>query len=74
MKSENLYVVQFSDGSYWCGLSQFDTQIRKAKIFKSLEYAKEAGERFKSRSAFLGKDSYKILEIEINVLKEVFPN
>lgn len=69
MKSENLYVVQFNDGSYWCGYNTFDPQIRKAKIFKNLNYAKEAGERFKSSS--LGKDSYKILEIEINVIKEI---
>ena len=68
MKSENLYVVQFSDGSYWCGLNTFDPQIRKAKIFKSLTYAREAGERF---TAFDGKNSYKILEIEINILKEI---
>jgi hypothetical protein len=71
MKSENLYVVQFKDGSYWCGLNTFDKQIRKAKIFKSLTYAREAGERFRFRSAFDGKDSYKILEIEINVIKEI---
>lgn len=69
MNSENLYVVQFNDGSYWCGLNTFDPQIRKAKIFKSLKYAKEAGERF--RSEFDGKNSYKILEIEINILKEI---
>ncbi len=68
MKSKNLYVVQFNDSTYWCGYNTVDKQIRKAKIYTSLKYAKEAGDR---ALEYLNKDSYKILKVELNVTGEV---
>lgn len=68
MKSKNLYVVQFNDGTYWCGYNTVDKQIRKAKIYTSLNYAKESGDR---ALEYFNKNSYKILKVELNVTGEV---
>lgn len=59
-----MYVVKFNSNEYWCGNNKFDKQIRKAQIFHSMKYAKDACERFKELEP-------KIIQIEINIIGEV---
>lgn len=74
-----LYVVKFDNETYWCGYNTIDTQIRKAVIYASIKYAKEAANdvlqnQQRIKKANLPIKSYQILEIDIiikNVVEEI---
>ena len=59
-----MYVVQFEEGAFWCGYNQWDKQLRKAKVFHSLKFAKDIVSRYKEYSP-------RILEISMNIIGEV---
>ena len=44
-----LYVIKFDNGLYWTGYNKASEQIRKARIYNSIKYAKEAGDNCFSR-------------------------
>ena len=62
-----MYVVKFNNGLYWCGYNTADKQIRKAKIYTSIKYAREAGMDVLSRRRIinLNTDDFQIIEVEL---------
>ena len=67
MEDKKMYVVKFNNGLYWCGYNTADKQIRKAKIYTSVKYAREAGMDVLSRRRIinLNTDGFKIIEVEL---------
>lgn len=73
-----LYVVKFDNGTYLCGYNTIDAQIRKAVIYASIKYAKEAAEDVmknqqrlkKNKKVSLPIKSYQILEVDI-IIKQI---
>lgn len=81
IKNKPLYVIRFNNGTFWCGYNTIDKQIRKAVIYSSIKYAKEAANDVlqnqqrlkKNKKANLPIKSYQILEVDIiikNVVEE----
>ena len=67
MEDKKLYVVKFNNGLYWCGYNTANKQIRKAKIYTSIKYAREAGIDCLSRRRIinLDTDGFQIIEVEL---------
>ena len=67
MEDKKMYVVKFNNGLYWCGYNTADKQIRKAKIYTSVKYAREAGIDCLSRRRIinLNTDGFQIIEVEL---------
>ena len=67
MEDTKMYVVKFNNGLYWCGYNTADKQIRKAKIYTSVKYAREAGMDVLSRRRIinLNTDGFQIVEVEL---------
>ena len=67
MEDKKMYVVKFNNGLYWCGYNTADKQIRKAKIYTSIKYAREAGMDVLSRGRIinLNTDGFQIIEVEL---------
>lgn len=80
-----MFVIRFNNGLYWCGYNTTSPQLRKAKIYNSIDRAVEAGDKCLKlagsiRRIDVKKDSrpeaivsYKILEVEIRAVKEWAP-
>lgn len=73
-KQENkkMYVIKFNNGLYWCGYNTADKQIRKARIYNSIKYAREAGldcinrRQYARTFNFMPEtDGFKIVEVEL---------
>lgn len=61
------FAVKDEDGFYWCGLNEWDKQLRKAKLFHSYKYAAEIRDnRYKERMP-------KIVQVEIKEIKDYNP-
>lgn len=67
-----MYVIKFDNGLYWCGYNKASNQIRKARIYNSIKYAKEAGDDCLKRKEYIAPYSsmsevldYKIIEVEL---------
>ena len=75
MEDKKMYVVKFNNGLYWCGYNTADKQIRKAKIYTSVKYAREAGIDALSRRRIinLDTDGFQIVEVELKE-KEIVEN
>ena len=54
-KDDIVFAVKDRDGYYFTGYNQWDKQIRKAKLYRSYNYAKEIrdDERFIERDTFI---------------------
>ena len=67
MEDKKMYVVKFNNGLYWCGYNTAGKQIRKAKIYTSIKYAREAGMDVLSRRRIinLNTDGFQIVEVEL---------
>ena len=67
MEDKKMYVVKFNNGLYWCGYNTADKQIRKAKIYTSIKYAREVGMDVLSRRRIinLNTDGFQIVEVEL---------
>lgn len=71
MKDKKLYVIQFNNGSFWCGYNnrkRYDQQLRKARIYTSYKMANEVGEDCLERLKEL--KSFEILEVELRIKDE----
>lgn len=81
-----MVVIKFNNGMYWCGNNATSTQLRKALIFNSFDYAKRAGDKVLERASkndFIQRHdskvpieissfkSYKIMEVELREVGEV---
>lgn len=66
----HLYVIKFSNGTYWCGYNKADKQLRKAKIYTSLRIADDVGKDALTRLRHqdFNADSYQVVEVD---LKEI---
>ena len=62
---KKLYVIKFSDGSYYTGFNGASKQLRHAKTYVSLKYLKETAE-------WKGYEDYKIIEVDIKEVGEVY--
>ena len=61
---KRMYVVQADDGLFYCGMRYWDNQLRKAKVYHSLSFAKDVVDAYKECNC-------KILEITMSVVGEV---
>ena len=66
MKDNKLYVIQFNNGSFWCGYNNYDPQLRKARIYTSYKMANEAGETCLKR--LKGVKSFEVIEVELKIM------
>lgn len=64
---KKLYVIKFSDGSYYTGFNGTSKQLRQAKIYVSLKHLKEAVKRNRY-------EDYKVIEVDIKEVGEVYGN
>ena len=69
---KKMYVIKFNNGLYWCGYNTADKQIRKAKIYNSIKYAREAGMDYISRRQYISPytfmpetNGFRIIEVEL---------
>ena len=72
MKDKKMYVIKFNNGLYWCGYNTSDKQLRKAKIYTSIKYAREVGLDCISRKQYVRPydfmtktDGFQIIEVEL---------
>ena len=72
MKDKKMYVIKFNNGLYWCGYNSSDKQLRKAKIYTSIKYAREVGLDCISRKQYVRPydfmtktDGFQIIEVEL---------
>ena len=68
MKDNKLYVIQFDNGSFWCGYNHYGPQLRKARIYTSHKMANDAGEHCLERLKEI--KSFEILEVELRIKNE----
>lgn len=72
--NKDLYVIKYANGQYFCGLNQFDKQLRKAKIYTSKKWITEVAEELKTRKRYNQKVAptleYKIVKVEIKEVGE----
>ena len=62
---KKMYVIQSRyDGMFYCGMKYWDKQLRKAKIYHSLKYAKDVVNEYPSCKC-------KILEVTMSIVGEV---
>lgn len=65
MASEKkMYVIQADDGMFYCGLKYWDKQLRKAKIYHSLAFARDIVNAYE-------KCNCKIIEVTMAIVGEV---
>ncbi len=63
------YVIKTTTGAYYCGYSNIDKQLRKAKIYHSLQYAQEAMKSLKESVRFRNFD-FIIVKVEVQEVSE----
>lgn len=54
---------------YYCGLNKFDKQLRKAKIYHSMRYVKDALIEC-SKKQGLNNEAYSILKCRLEIVNE----
>lgn len=64
MAEKKMYVIQAGDGMFYCGMKYWDKQLRKAKIYHSLAYARDVADAY-------GECNCKILEVSLSIVGEV---
>ena len=66
---ENLYVIKFDNGTYWCAYNTADKQLRKAMIYRSLKMAQDVAKDCMDRIKLIHNAEdvidYKIVKVEI---------
>lgn len=63
MPEKKMYVIQSGiDGTFYCGMRYWDKQLRKAKIYHSLSFAKDVAKAYVD---------CKILEVTMSIVGEV---
>lgn len=61
---KKMYVIQADDGMFYCGMKYWDKQLRKAKIYHSLSYARDVADAYNECNC-------KILEVTMAICGEV---
>lgn len=65
MAKRKMYVIQdVDDGTFYCGMRYWDKQLRKAKIYHSLSFARDVAEAYEECNC-------KILEVTMSIVGEV---
>lgn len=65
MAEKKMYVIQSGkDGMFYCGMRYWDKQLRKAKIYHSLPFARDVAKAYEDHSC-------KILEVTMSLVGEV---
>ena len=65
MADKKMYVIQdWDDGTFYCGMRYWDKQLRKAKIYHSLSFARDVVDAYEECRC-------KILEVTISIVGEV---
>lgn len=62
--AKKMYVIQADDGMFFCGMRYWDKQLRKAKIYHSLTYAKDVVDAYQECNC-------KIVEVSLTIVPEV---
>ena len=65
--AKKMYVIQAEDGMFFCGMRYWDKQIRKAKIYHSLTYAKDVVDAYEESNC-------KIVEVSLTIVPEAKTN
>jgi hypothetical protein len=65
--AKKMYVIQAEDGMFFCGMRYWDKQLRKAKIYHSLTYAKDVVDAYEECNC-------KIVEVSLAVVPEAKTN
>jgi len=65
--AKKMYVIQAADGMFFCGLRYWDKQLRKAKIYHSLAYARDVVDAYEENNC-------KIVEVSLEIMPEVKTN
>lgn len=63
------YVIKTTTGAYYCGYSYIDKQLRKAKIYHSLQYAQAAIKSLKESTKFRNFE-FIIVKVEVREVSE----
>ena len=61
---KKMYVIQANDGMFYCGMRYWDKQLRKAKIYHSLAFAKDVVDAYEECNC-------KIIEVAMAIIGEV---
>ena len=64
LNEKKMYVLQLSNGNFYCGYKCFDKQLRKAKIYHSLKYINDVAEEYKHLKP-------KVLEVTLSIVSTV---
>lgn len=65
MAERKMYVVQSADdGMFYCGMRYWDKQLRKAKIYHSLSFARDVAKAYEECNC-------KILEVTMAIVGDV---
>ena len=65
--AKKMYVIQAEDGMFFCGMRYWDKQLRKARIYHSLNYAKDVVDAYEECNC-------KIVEVSLAVVPEAKTN
>lgn len=65
--AKKMYVIQAEDGMFFCGMRYWDKQIRKAKIYHSLTYAKDVVDAYEESNC-------RIVEVSLAIVPEAKTN
>lgn len=65
--AKKMYVIQAEDGMFFCGMRYWDKQLRKAKIYHSLTYAKDVVDAYEESNC-------KIVEVSLAIVPEAKTN
>lgn len=63
------YVIKTTTGVYYCGYDYIDKQLRKAKIYHSLQYARDAIRSLKKSAKFRNYE-FIIINVEVRETSE----
>lgn len=64
MAEKKMYVIQTDDGLFYCGMRYWDKQLRKAKIYHSLAFARDIVKAY-------GECNCKVIEVTMAIVGEV---
>lgn len=65
MAEKKMYVIRdVDDGMFYCGMRHWDKQLRKAKIYHSLSFARDVAKAYEECNC-------KILEVTMSIVGEV---
>lgn len=65
--AKKMYVVQADDGMFYCGMKYWDKQLRKAKIYHSLDFAEDVCKAYEECNC-------KIVEVSLAIVQETMTN